>query len=644
MATMKEVEVSHVSPTPGSVPTTSLNLTLFDIPMLGFSAMQRLYFYEFPHPTSYFMETTLPNLKASLSLTLQHFFPFAGKLLLPPPPQPLPYLMYKEGDSVSVIVKESTADHFNHLIGDHPRHVEELRALVPTLPSPSMTPSGCREKLLMAIQITVFPMAGICIGVGYHHGAADARTLTHFLKSWANTHKSHGEYFTLLNNNNSLPYFNRDLIQDPSGLASKFFNAIRETKEVPWIPVDKLRVTLNINKSQVLLLKDWIAKNLTEEDKPLIRLSTFVVTCAYMWVCLVKLQDPSNHGDDARCHFIISADCRERLKLPTTYFGNCISIQFVSAKKSELTGENGIVVATMSIGKQLMELEEKGPLNEAEKWLSRMDEIFKSGDQIEEVKTLLSSNSETNKSFGKLSLPPPPQPLPYFVYEEGDSVSFIVKESRADFNHLIGDHPRHVEELRALVPTLPPPSMAANGSMEKPVMAIQITVFPMAGICIGVAFCHSVADGNCRERLKLPTTYFGNCIAMQFVAAKKSELITGENGIVVAARAIGRQVMELDKGPLNEAEKWSSRIGEIIKSGGHITSVTSSPKLGAYKIDFGWGRAKKTEAAINIGSTTFFSLTESREEEGGVELGLALPSDKLDCFNSIFFQGLSNLI
>ncbi|OMO81232.1 Reverse transcriptase, RNA-dependent DNA polymerase [Corchorus capsularis] len=165
------------------------------------------------------------------------------------------------------------------------------------------------------------------------------------------------------------------------------------------------------------------------------------------------------------------------------------------------------------------------------------------------------------------------------VYEEGDSVSFIVKESRADFNHLIGDHPRHVEELRALVPTLPPPSMAANGCMEKSVMAIQITVFPMAGISLGIGFCHSAADGT-----------------------KKSELITGEKGIDVAARAIGRQVMELEeKGPLNEAEKWLSRTGEIIKSGGLVTAVTSSPKLGAYKIDFGWGRPKKTEVA-NIGS------------------------------------------
>ncbi|OMO57721.1 Transferase [Corchorus olitorius] len=462
MAAMKELENSPVSPPPGSVPTTSLNLTLFDMTGFGFSAMQRLYFYEFPHPTSYFMDNTLPNLKTSLSLTLQHFFPFAGKLTIPPPPQPLPYIVYEEGDSVSFIVKESTVD-FNHLIGDHPRHVEELRALVPTLPPPSMAANGCMEKPVMAIQITVFPMAGISIGIGFCHSAADGSTLSHFMNSWANlnTHKSQDQEDL---NNYSLPNFNRDyLIKDLSGLASKFFNVKRELKELPSIPVDKLRVTFNIKRSQVMLLKDWIAKKSSEEingitSEPLIRLSTFVVTCAYMWVCLIKLRDPSNynHGDDdALCHFIFVADCR--------------------------------------------------------------------------------------------------------------------------------------------------------------------------------------------QRLKLPTTYFGNCIALQYVAAKKSELITGEKGIAVAARAIGRQVMELEeKGPLNEAEKWLSRTGEIIKPGGLVTAVTSSPKLGAYKIDFGWGRPKKTEVA-NIASNMFFSLTESRDEEGGVELGLALSSHELNCFNSIFFQGLSNL-
>ncbi|XVF65666.1 hypothetical protein PTKIN_Ptkin09bG0267900 [Pterospermum kingtungense] len=86
---IKVLEQSHVSPPPGSVPATSLPLTFFDTLWFSCCHMQRLFFYEFPYPTSHFIKNSLPNLKNSLSLTLQHFFPFAGNLRLPPSPQRL---------------------------------------------------------------------------------------------------------------------------------------------------------------------------------------------------------------------------------------------------------------------------------------------------------------------------------------------------------------------------------------------------------------------------------------------------------------------------------------------------------------------------------------------------------------------------
>ncbi|OMP08336.1 hypothetical protein COLO4_06570 [Corchorus olitorius] len=49
-----------------------------------------------------------------------------------------------------------------------------------------------------------------------------------------------------------------------------------------------------------------------------------------------------------------------------------------------------------------------------------------------------------------------------------------------------------------------------------------------------------------RECLKLPATYFKNCLEPRFATANKRELI-GENGILVASKAIGREIMELDK-------------------------------------------------------------------------------------------------
>ncbi|XVF34540.1 hypothetical protein REPUB_Repub18cG0067800 [Reevesia pubescens] len=205
-----------------------------------------------------------------------------------------------------------------------------------------------------------------------------------------------------------------------------------------------------------------------------------------------------------------------------------------------------------------------------------------------------------------LVISPPPQ-MAYVLYTEDGSVSFAVKESKADFNLLTGNHARHLQEFQALVPKLQPATSTASNTdtsgcmiMQKPLIAIQVTIFP-----------------------------------------KKSELL-GDNGILVAAKAIGREVMELEKAPVKGAETLPSKTKEILKSGDPVIRFVASPKLGVYKVDFGWGRPRKTEVASigSLGSLSVFSIAESRNEEGGVEIRLALAPDDLKSFDSVFNGGL----
>jgi len=117
---------------------------------------------------------------------------------------------------------------------------------------------------------------------------------------------------------------------------------------------------------------------------------TFVVACAFTWVNLIKSQE-KEAGDlfdnDKVYYFVFVADYRHRLevKLPATYFGNCLAICHVPAKKSELLGENGIIMARVSylekmgsswqleqIGKKVKELE-SGVLVGAEKYIYILD-------------------------------------------------------------------------------------------------------------------------------------------------------------------------------------------------------------------------------------------------------------------------------
>lgn len=149
-----------------------------------------------------------------------------------------------------------------------------------------------------------------------------------------------------------------------------------------------------------------------------------------------------------------------------------------------------------------------------------------------------------------------------------------------------------------------------------------------------------IAGGLTRVGYPVPTTYFGNCIGFGRAAAARGELL-GEDGVLVAARAIGGTVKRLDKAMFRGAEKWVSEWQSLIGSDVH-TMVSGSPKLDLYGRDFGWGKPKKIEE-IEIDSTKAISLVESRDVKGGMEIGLVLPKAQMDAFTIIFKQGLEDL-
>ena len=116
----------------------------------------------------------------------------------------------------------------------------------------------------------------------------------------------------------------------------------------------------------------------------------------------------------------------------------------------------------------------------------------------------------------------------------------------------------------------------------------------------------------------------------------------GEEGIVVAAEAIGRKIKELDGEVLGGAERWILEWEVLIGSEVHVV-VLGSPKLDLYEVDFGWGRPRKIEEVSIDEMKSGISLTESRDIKGGIEIGLVLPNDQMDVFASLFHGGLKVL-
>ncbi|KAJ9171023.1 hypothetical protein P3X46_019076 [Hevea brasiliensis] len=360
---VKVVDEFQISPPPSSVPTTSLPLTFFDIPWFLCRPMQRLFFFEFPHPTSFLVDNVLPNLKHSLSLTLQHFFPFAANITYPSPPQK-PCILFQYGDSIPFIVAESTAD-FNLVISNHPMDVRELHPYVPKLP----------PQHLLAVQVTLFPNSGIGIGFEFCHVVADGMAFNHFVKSWASVYRSGGDLTCL---DNSLPSHAREAIRDPQELEPIFLRELQN-----WTSSWDYDMGFSMDQQLADKVKaTFVSLKCLEAKAGQIRISKFVVICAFVWVNVIKSRE--DEATNYKVHYLgFVADCRGRLKpkLPITYFGNCLSVCYASAKRSELIQENGITIAAKAIAKQVKELE-NGVLERAEKWMSDWKEISEQGTLI----------------------------------------------------------------------------------------------------------------------------------------------------------------------------------------------------------------------------------------------------------------------
>ncbi|KAF6171121.1 hypothetical protein GIB67_041757 [Kingdonia uniflora] len=356
---VKIIEQFQISPPLGSVPQTSLSLTFFDLRQLrNPPSLTRLFYYEIPCLTkSHFMISILPDLKHSLSLTLQYFFSLAGNLIWSPECSK-PEILYVEGDSVSLSVAELTDFNFNDVCGNNFRDIDMLLALMPRLLSKS-------DAILpqLALQVTLFPNSGICIGVTVSHAAVDAKSFSHFVKFWASVCKLGGDTsFISTGPSSVLPVYDRTMFKDPNGIQT-FLEKIKITRQCLMvhrnhhkIPTDLVQATFLIGQPEIEGLKRWILTRILEKDTQLkeasFNLSSFVVTCAYIWVCLVKALG-CHYDDNVREHFFFPVECRDRLNpaLPKNYFGNCLVPCLTFANKEDLLGKDGIVVAAEVIGK-----------------------------------------------------------------------------------------------------------------------------------------------------------------------------------------------------------------------------------------------------------------------------------------------------
>ncbi|XP_058736597.1 phenolic glucoside malonyltransferase 1-like [Vicia villosa] len=378
--------------------TTTIPLTFLDLLWLRFHPVERLFFYTLPisqsHP-SFFFQKLVPILKSSLSLTLQHFLPLAGKIIWPLDSSK-PFIQFNPNDDnngVSLLIAESDSD-FNHLIQNSPKETSLSRSFIPVLESTDVFSS------IVSIQITLFPKNGFSIGISTHHAVLDGKSSTMFIKAWAYLCKKITENEkspTLLPELE--PLLDRESIKDRDGLSDIFANILtkmfpnekgneRSLKILPFEPKleDYVRATFelkreDLNKIKESALSKWEIFD-TNESKPK-SISSFVLTCAYSLVCVAKaIHQIQNEKEKFGFSFIV--DCRARLEPPiaSNYFGNCVWAHLVDTQPLDFIDEDGVFLVAKCIHEKIKMINENDVLEGAKDMIGKITSLMKEGYEI----------------------------------------------------------------------------------------------------------------------------------------------------------------------------------------------------------------------------------------------------------------------
>ncbi|TKY50160.1 Anthocyanin 5-aromatic acyltransferase [Spatholobus suberectus] len=143
-----------------------------------------------------------------------------------------------------------------------------------------------------------------------------------------------------------------------------------------------------------------------------------------------------------------------------------------------------------------------------------------------------------------------------------------------------------------------------------------------------------VFNVDCKSRLDppIPAAYCGNCVADQKVMAVTKDL-AGNDVFISALEGIDEAVNRVRDGVLSGAETWVSDTHGTVEAG--MLAVGGSPRFEVYSTDFGWGRPKKVDMT-SIDRIGAFSLSESRDNSGGIEIGLMLGKRVMEAFTTLF--------
>ncbi|KAI3514013.1 hypothetical protein L1887_12329 [Cichorium endivia] len=293
-------------------PTWSGKLALSELDQTGVTThVPTIYFYA-QSPEDWV--TVLHTLKTSLSCTLVHFYPLAGRL------------SSIAGGRLELDCNAAGV-HFTEAYAD--KKLTDLDSLLPSpmyhqlIPSIDYQSTLLEEIPLLVLQVTRFVCGGFSLGVNISHVVADGQSALHFVTEWARI--SRGELLE------SPPYLDRKCLRagDPSRASSRFEHAEfdpppvlldqsgneRECEQETAVTMLKLTAT------QVEKLQN--KANKSQESEMSRGFTRYEVVTAHIWRSACKAR---NHKPEQPTALAICIDIRSKMTppLPRKYFGNGI--------------------------------------------------------------------------------------------------------------------------------------------------------------------------------------------------------------------------------------------------------------------------------------------------------------------------------
>ncbi|KAI3842711.1 hypothetical protein MKW98_015378 [Papaver atlanticum] len=359
----------------GAASDECIELSKWDLTMLTVGYTQRGLLYSCKEEDK---TTMVTRLKTSLALTLDHFFPLAGRVAVRKHSHGVDATEI-ETSSVYIDCNSKGAE-FIHAIADNitvgniidpvyvPRVLESLVSL-----NNVMNYEGL-SKPLLSIQVTEL-IDGVFIGCSMNHSVCDGTSFWHFFNSWSEISRETTTTTTTHHGISRIPFLKRWFPESAGTPIQLLFSidskSFKETYTSTTTATSASQLELkffHFTAENIAGLKAKANLCISAESTSA-KISSLQALLAHFWVAITRAR---YLNQDDETSYLLAINYRGRLNppVPQEYFGNLSGAGLVTVKVGELL-ERGIGWGSLLLNQVIMSHNDKAIRSSCDSWIDK---------------------------------------------------------------------------------------------------------------------------------------------------------------------------------------------------------------------------------------------------------------------------------